>query len=365
MFYSKTKRQLARIQEVVNSHSRGIYKRIDENRELMELLAQDHGPGLLERNSCVASWLESQDDFFDALRVAGGLPVNKPGGPLVGYPRPRPSYKPCHDKDDEAIPQISADEIRQCFGENRILIDALPRLTPDGFMRENRWIDGLLHLQGEFITKVAAVFGVTLPQHQPDSHNSCLAIRQQVPDGFHMLTKGFSKLHDEVVSGTNTYRDELNDNADTVEVAKEKYKQLNAIESACRQSEVAISGPRFNFAAFCGSAAFLALNVLLWPTRLPGWSVVLCSLTACISVFFLTYQFSTRPLEWGELICNRLAGYDPIDKEAYRCLQKDIGAKGYMDQSRVREWARAERCSIRRAFNTDLLSRSEFLRKVI
>ncbi|MHB1641139.1 MAG: hypothetical protein ACYCS8_00585 [Acidithiobacillus sp.] len=475
MFHSKTKRQLARIQEVINTHSRGIYKRIDETRELMELLERDHGPGFLVRHPWVASWLESQDDFLDALRDADGLPVNKLGGLLESYPRPRPSYNLCHEKDDEAIPQISADEIRRRFEEIRTLIDALPRLTPDGFIRENRWIDGLLHWHGEFLNKVAAVFGVPLPQHQSDSHYyssvqkddnrrdtdidshggisihatsetneqedlidrakdlSCkiyfmirsiatggqcsahayssrdipdrerlhliavladvgdnlprvgtqpvwierqnvenansvtefIATRQEVPDGFHRLTKGANEQLGRLGTGTTTYRDEPNDNADTVEVTKKKRKQVDAIESACRQIEVALGGPRLSFSTVYGSAAFLAILLLLWPTRLPGWSVILCSVTAGISVFFLAYQFSTRPHEWGELIGMLLAGYDPIDKEAYRCLQKDIGAKGYMDQWRVREWVGSERRAIRSAENREQLTGSEFLRKVV
>ncbi len=93
MFYAKTKRQLTSIQEVIKNHSNGIYKRIDENRELMELIMHDHHPDFLERNWWVAAWLETQDRFLDALREASGLSVNKPFGPLAEYPRPRPSYE--------------------------------------------------------------------------------------------------------------------------------------------------------------------------------------------------------------------------------------------------------------------------------
>ena len=38
MFCAKVKKQLTAIQEVVRRNGRGIHKRIDENRELMELL---------------------------------------------------------------------------------------------------------------------------------------------------------------------------------------------------------------------------------------------------------------------------------------------------------------------------------------
>ncbi len=473
MFHSKTKRQLARIHEVIHTHSKGIYKRIDENRELMELLARDHGPGFLERNPWVAGWLESQDDFLNALKDADGLPVAKPGSSSEGYPRP--AYNAFSERNGAAIPQISAVEICQRFEENRTLIDALPRLAPDGFMRENRWIDGLLHWQSDFISNVAAVFGVPLPQIPSDYHyHSCpvqnadihrnvdidsqdmvihatseaneqeelkdrarklsckilymirsiaiggrrpnafslraipdrerlnlifaladvgdnlpyvgtlpvwfdkqeienvnavtefIATRQEVPDGFHMLTKGANKPHDEVVSGTNIFPDEKKDNALTVEVAREKRKQVDAIASACVQSDKAIRGPRFHFAAGGGSTAFLVVLVLMWMTRLPGWSVFLWSFIACISVFILTYQFSTRPLEWGELIDKRLAEYDPIDKEAYRYLQKDIDEKGCMDTWKIRKWIQVEREAIMRVYHDSLgLTGSEFLRKVV
>ncbi|EGQ62314.1 hypothetical protein GGI1_12178 [Acidithiobacillus sp. GGI-221] len=357
MFKSKTKRQLTSIQEVIKNHSNGIYKRIDENRELMELLALDHGPDFLERNSWVASWLESQDAFLDALREAAGMPAKKLGGSLEGYPRPRPSYEPCH----EPIPYITADAIRQRFEENLTLIYTFQHHAPDGFMRENRWVDGFLHWQGEFIAKVATVFGVPLPQ-QPvgcNRANTCSAIGN---DG--AVVEIPSHNADYVAPGVNTCEDEPKNVADEFTRLKEKRKQLYAIEHACRQSNGAIGGPRFNFAAGCGSVAFLAVLALLWWTRLPGLAIFLCSVTACISVFFLTYQHSTRPLEWDGLIDKLLAGYDPIDMESYRRLQTDVGEKGHIDQWRVRDWVSAESTSIRIARH-GVTGPYDFLRKIV
>lgn len=47
----------------------GVHKRIDENRELLELL-RDKAPDFLELNPWVISWLESNDTFLSALARA-------------------------------------------------------------------------------------------------------------------------------------------------------------------------------------------------------------------------------------------------------------------------------------------------------
>ena len=46
-----------------------MYKRIDENRELLELL-QSESPEFLAKNPWVISWLKSNDDFFVELERA-------------------------------------------------------------------------------------------------------------------------------------------------------------------------------------------------------------------------------------------------------------------------------------------------------
>ncbi|MCL6562177.1 MAG: hypothetical protein K6U87_04135 [Firmicutes bacterium] len=77
----------------------GIYKRIDEVRELFELLKRDD-PAFLATHPWVAGWLQSTDDFLvglaERLDADRRLPMmfphrdsTWPGGP---FPRPRPSY---------------------------------------------------------------------------------------------------------------------------------------------------------------------------------------------------------------------------------------------------------------------------------
>ncbi len=60
---------IERVKKVLGRHHGGIYKRIDENRELLELLQRD-APDLLAKQPWIVSWLESQDGFLRDLEAA-------------------------------------------------------------------------------------------------------------------------------------------------------------------------------------------------------------------------------------------------------------------------------------------------------
>lgn len=77
-----------RIHAIDRSLSRegGIYKRIDENRELMELL-QQRCPEFLIGNFWVRGWLESQDRFLLQLAHAAQTANHLAG---CRFPRPWP-----------------------------------------------------------------------------------------------------------------------------------------------------------------------------------------------------------------------------------------------------------------------------------
>ena len=62
----------------------GIHKRIDENRELLELLQQD---GFIDRYPWVKGWLRSQDEFLSA--VLDAVPI-RDGWFIRLTPRPWP-----------------------------------------------------------------------------------------------------------------------------------------------------------------------------------------------------------------------------------------------------------------------------------
>ncbi|MBD3767930.1 MAG: hypothetical protein IE928_08285 [Gammaproteobacteria bacterium] len=83
----------------------GITKRIDENRELFNLL-QVKAPEFLQDNPWVAGWLESQDDYLTALKTelekAG---VNIPQKGML-YSK-KPSYESSRKELGDAAPIIA------------------------------------------------------------------------------------------------------------------------------------------------------------------------------------------------------------------------------------------------------------------
>lgn len=66
MFENKT---LAQVKKVLGRHEGGIYKRIDENRELLELLMAE-APQVLAAKPWIVGWLESQDRFLRDIESA-------------------------------------------------------------------------------------------------------------------------------------------------------------------------------------------------------------------------------------------------------------------------------------------------------
>lgn len=87
MFGIQAKKKLAAVAAVLTHSQRGIHKRIDENRELLELL-QERAPEFLATHFWVEGWLRSQDDFLSDLSSA--LPVPNPV-PTGSFPRPWPT----------------------------------------------------------------------------------------------------------------------------------------------------------------------------------------------------------------------------------------------------------------------------------
>ncbi len=80
--------KLEKIETVINTHQRGIKKRIDEHRELIEFLQQE-APELIKANPWVLGWLSSQDAFLVDLMNASEVVLN-PNEIKRGYPRPIP-----------------------------------------------------------------------------------------------------------------------------------------------------------------------------------------------------------------------------------------------------------------------------------
>jgi hypothetical protein len=80
--------QLERALQVCDKSARGVFKRIDENRELLELLQQE-APDLLERCGWIEGWIAGQDIFLCDLVQALG--IENPFKDMdFMYPRPWP-----------------------------------------------------------------------------------------------------------------------------------------------------------------------------------------------------------------------------------------------------------------------------------
>lgn len=79
--------QLEKVVDVLNRTEAGILKRLDENRELLELLYRD-APELMKEKPWIRGWLESQDVFL--VKVAEAVNVPTKGDSIHPYPRPFP-----------------------------------------------------------------------------------------------------------------------------------------------------------------------------------------------------------------------------------------------------------------------------------
>lgn len=72
LFKNESKEKLNFIYEIVTKSERGIVKRIDENRELLELLLLDM-PDLMREKPWIYNWIKSQDEFL--MKIANGLEI--------------------------------------------------------------------------------------------------------------------------------------------------------------------------------------------------------------------------------------------------------------------------------------------------
>jgi hypothetical protein len=84
-------KKLAAIEQLAytRGNTGGLRKRIDENRELLELLLQD-APDLIEKRPWLIGWIEDNDHFFVQLDALLGKPDQH--GRLVpprAWPLPR------------------------------------------------------------------------------------------------------------------------------------------------------------------------------------------------------------------------------------------------------------------------------------
>lgn len=81
--------QLAKVKNILGFSGGGVHKRIDENRELLELL-QREAPDFLSRHGWVEGWLSSNDEFF--VDLASSVPITE--GRFLGQAQRRPDEFP-------------------------------------------------------------------------------------------------------------------------------------------------------------------------------------------------------------------------------------------------------------------------------
>lgn len=74
--------------DVLTFSQRGVFKRIDENRELLELL-QREAPDFLERFGWVEGWIHSQDEFL--VDLSKFVPDEYQPKHSYKFPRPYPA----------------------------------------------------------------------------------------------------------------------------------------------------------------------------------------------------------------------------------------------------------------------------------
>ena len=84
--------RLRAVEDVTSRIGRGVFKRIDENRELLQLL-KERCPNVVENYPWIEGWLRSHDDFFVELakvtQAANPFEHFKGNGEPV-FPRPWP-----------------------------------------------------------------------------------------------------------------------------------------------------------------------------------------------------------------------------------------------------------------------------------
>lgn len=87
----KANRNLKAIEELVfkRGTTGGLIKRIDENRELLELL-QSKAPEIISTHPWIVGWIKANDDFFVQMEQILKVEIENKSRPHKNYPRPWP-----------------------------------------------------------------------------------------------------------------------------------------------------------------------------------------------------------------------------------------------------------------------------------
>lgn len=86
--FGKDTRKIEVVKKLLQHNEGGLYKRIDENRELLQLI-QEKAPEFLKENGWIEGWLRSQDNFLSALIEPMDIPNPNPS--RRSFPRAWPT----------------------------------------------------------------------------------------------------------------------------------------------------------------------------------------------------------------------------------------------------------------------------------
>ena len=88
------RRVVAEVRRILGWSGGGVHKRIDENRELLELL-RDNAPEFVQEHPWIVNWLQSQDEFLSelasAVPIMEGRFLAQTRNPVGVFPRPWPA----------------------------------------------------------------------------------------------------------------------------------------------------------------------------------------------------------------------------------------------------------------------------------
>ena len=139
-----------RLLKILLQANGGVYKRINENRELLEFL-QDRAPKLLEECPWIVGWIQSNDEFLTALECNFG-PVavgTSQFSPRPRFPRPWPELR---------LKPAAQDLSSEAFNTtvNAVLDDA-PPLQINNKRRKRIMVKNLFATHGRFF---GGLFGI-------------------------------------------------------------------------------------------------------------------------------------------------------------------------------------------------------------
>lgn len=135
-------------------------------------------------------------------------------------------------------------------------------------------------------------------------------------------------------------------------------RSLRRIENSLYAYRTQAWPPRFRRAITMSMASAISLLALIWGASqfgmdyhaipwMPARQVILLPVLLVLAVFIYFIRRDDIARTWGQHLDHRLAAHDPIDRDAYRKLQKTTAVLGYLNVDAVQDWTWAERDAIR------------------